>query len=57
MVGAILARVQYLSGDRERAAETARRALSCADSKDVRTAIEEDLAVYAPAPRPKPPAR
>jgi hypothetical protein len=49
--------VQYLSGDRERAAETARRALSCADSKDVRTAIEEDLAVYAPAPRPKPPAR
>jgi hypothetical protein len=57
MVGAILARVQYLSGDRERAAETARRALSCADSKDVRTAIEEDLAVYAPTARPKPPAR
>ena len=57
MVGAILARVQYLSGDRDRAAETARRALACADSKDVRKAIEEDLAVYAPAARPKAPAR
>ena len=57
MVGAILARVQFLSGDSARAAETARRALTCADSKNVRSAIEEDLAVYAPAARPRPPAR
>jgi hypothetical protein len=48
MVGAILARVQFLSGDRARAAETARRALGCADSPDVRKAIEDDLSVYAP---------
>lgn len=57
MVGAILARVQYLSGDRDGAAATARRALACADGPDVRKAIEEDLAVYAPAPRPKGPTR
>lgn len=46
MVGAILARVQFLSGDRELAAKTARRALQAADSPDVRRALEEDLRVY-----------
>jgi hypothetical protein len=46
MVGAILARVQFLSGDRARAADTARRALRTADSPDVRKALEEDLRVY-----------
>lgn len=46
MVGAILARVQFLSGDRELAAKTARRALERADSPDVRRALEEDLRVY-----------
>lgn len=46
MVGAILARVQFLSGDRELAATTARRALQSAESPDVRKALEEDLRVY-----------
>lgn len=46
MVGTILARVQFLSGDRELAAKTARRALQSADTPDVRRALEEDLRVY-----------
>jgi len=49
MVGAILARVQWLSGHRSEAAETARRALAVADSPDLRNALREDLRVYAPA--------
>jgi hypothetical protein len=49
MVGAILARVQWLSGHRSEAAETARRALGLADSPDLRSALREDLRVYAPA--------
>jgi len=49
MVGAILARVQWLSGRRSEAAETARRALAVADSPDLRNALREDLRVYAPA--------
>ena len=49
MVGAILARVQWLSGRRSEAAETARRALSVAESPDLRNALREDLRVYAPA--------
>jgi len=47
MVGAILARVQFLSGDRELAAKTAKRALQVADSPDVRRALEEDVRVYS----------
>jgi hypothetical protein len=38
--------VQFLSGDRELAATTARRALQSAESPDVRKALEEDLRVY-----------
>jgi len=49
MVGAILARVQWLSGHRSEAAETARRALAVTDSPDLRNALREDLRVYAPA--------
>jgi hypothetical protein len=49
MVGAILARVQWLSGRRSEAAETARRALGVADSPDLRSALREDLRVYEPA--------
>lgn len=48
MVGAILARVQWLSGRRSDAAETARRALGFADSPDLRNALREDLRVYEP---------
>ena len=48
MVGAILARVQWLSGRRSEAAETARRALGVADSPDLRNALREDLRVYEP---------
>ena len=51
MVGAILARVQWLSGRRSDAAETARRALGFADSTDLQNALREDLRVYDPAPR------
>lgn len=51
MVGAILARVQWLSGRRSDAAATARRALSLADSPDLQRALREDLAVYEPAGR------
>jgi hypothetical protein len=46
MVGAILARVQYLSGDRAAAAATARRALAAATTPDVRKALAEDVGVY-----------
>ncbi|MBM4100544.1 MAG: peroxiredoxin family protein [Planctomycetes bacterium] len=46
MVGAILARVQYLSGDRTSAAATAKRALSVATTPDVRKALAEDVGVY-----------
>ena len=46
MVGAILARVQFLTGDRTAAAATARRALAVADTPDVRKALTEDLGVY-----------
>lgn len=53
MVGAILARVQFLTGDRAAAAATAKRALAVADTPDVRKALTEDLGVYSgktPAP-------
>ena len=50
MVGAILARVQYLAGDRAAAAATARRALALADTPDVRRALAEDLGVYEGRP-------
>ena len=51
MVGAILARVQYLSGKQDQAAATARRALAQADTPELKKALEEDLRVYAPTPK------
>ena len=57
MVGAILARVLWLSGRRTEAIETARRALSLADSPDLQNSLREDLRVYEPASKPKAPAR
>jgi len=57
MVGAILARVLWLSGRRTEAIETARRALSLADSPDLQNSLREDLRVYEPASKPKAPER
>jgi tetratricopeptide (TPR) repeat protein len=57
MVGAILARVLWLSGRRTEAIETARRALSLADSPDLQNSLREDLRVYEPASKAKAPAR
>jgi len=57
MVGAILARVLWLSGRRTEAIETARRALSLADSPDLQNSLREDLRVYEPAAKPKAPER
>lgn len=57
MVGAILARVLWLSGRRTEAVETARRALSLADSPDLQNSLREDLRVYEPAAKPSVPAR
>jgi len=49
MVGGVLARVQYLSGDRAAAAATVRRAMPLAIDPDTRRSLQEDLGVYAPA--------
>jgi tetratricopeptide (TPR) repeat protein len=57
MVGAILARVLWLSGRRTEAIETARRALSLADSPDLQNSLREDLRVYEPAVKQATPAR
>lgn len=51
MVGAILARIQWLTGRRSDAAATARRALALADSPDLKRALREDLSVYDPPAR------
>jgi hypothetical protein len=57
MVGAILARVLWLSGRRTEAVETARRALSLADSPDLQNSLREDLRVYEPTSKQPAPAR
>jgi hypothetical protein len=57
MVGAILARVLWLSGRRTEAVETARRALSLADSPDLQNSLREDLRVYEPTSKQPVPAR
>jgi hypothetical protein len=48
MVAGVLARVQYLSGDREAAAATVRRALPLAETSEARRSLQEDLGVYDP---------
>ena len=53
MVAGVLARVQYLSGDRSAAAATVRRALPFAETSEARRSLEEDLGVYDP-PRRQP---
>jgi hypothetical protein len=46
MVAAILARAQFAGGQRTQAVETARRALTLAETPDLRTAIRDDLRRY-----------
>lgn len=59
MVCAILGRAQYMNGQRTQAIETVRRALSLADTPDLRNALRDDLRRYeagdalgAPSPAP-----
>ena len=49
MVAGVLARVQFLTGDRAAAAVTVRRALQHAVTPDERKSLEEDRRVYGPA--------
>ncbi len=57
MIGAILARAQFMNGHVSQAAETARRALSFAQSPDLANALREDLRRYegGAAPNKTPP--
>jgi hypothetical protein len=50
MVAGVLARVQFLTGDRASAAVTVRRALQHAATPDERKSLEQDASVYAGAP-------
>lgn len=50
MVAGVLARVQFLTGDRAAAAVTVRRALQHAATPDERKSLEQDASVYAGAP-------
>jgi hypothetical protein len=52
MVAGVLARVQFLSGDRAAAAATVRRAIQHASTPDERRSLEQDLGVYGPAATP-----
>jgi hypothetical protein len=55
MVAGILARIQFLAGRDEDAKDTVRRALSTADSPDMRAVLEQDLRNYsAVRSRPRP---
>lgn len=47
MVAGVLARVQFLTGDRAAAAATARRALQHAATPDERKSLEQDVSVYS----------
>lgn len=48
VVGGVLARVQYLTGDAAAAAATVRRVLPFAGDAETRKSLQEDLGVYAP---------
>lgn len=49
MVAAILARTQFINGQRTQAVETARRALTLAETPDLRVAVRDDLKQYEAA--------